>query len=90
MLEEALGLLLSHAHGLPSVQVTEAALLEVLVHLGGNETGQQFLGELVMLDLALALLVMLEHSHRFETDGTGQQLMRNAPVRLAAAVDLAV
>lgn len=90
MLVDALGLLLSHPHGLPTVQVTEAALLEMLVHLGGDEAGEQFLGELVMLDLAVALLVMLEHAHRLEPDRTGQHLVREAPVLLAAAVDLAM
>ena len=90
MIEEPLGLLLSNAHGLPAVQVTEAALLEVLVQLGGDEAGEQLLGELVMLYLALALLVMLKHPHRLEPDGAGQQLVRNAAVRLAATVNLAM
>jgi hypothetical protein len=90
MIEESPGLLLSHAHSLPAVQVTEAALLEVLVHLGGDEAGKQLLGELVMLDLALTLLVMLKHPHRLEADRTSQQLVRNAAVRLAATVNLAM
>lgn len=90
MTEEFLGLLLSHAHSLSPVQVTEAALLEVLVQLGGDEAGEQLLGELVMLNLALTLLVMLKHPHRLETDRAGQQLVRNAAVRLAATVNLAM
>lgn len=90
MIEQTLGLLLSHAHGLPAVQVTKAALLEMLVKLGGDEAGEQLLGELVMLDLALALLVMLEHPHRLEADRAGQELMRDAAVRLAATVNLAM
>ncbi len=88
MIEEPLGLLLSHAHSLPAVQVTEAAMLEVLVQLGGNEAGQQLLRELVMLNLALTLLVMLKHPHRLKADRAGQQLVRNAAVRLAATVNL--
>jgi hypothetical protein len=90
MSEEPFGLLLSHAHRLAAVQVTEAALLEVLVQLGGDEAGEQFLGELVMLNLALTLLVMLKHPHRLEADGAGQQLVRNAGVLLAATVNLAM
>jgi hypothetical protein len=88
VIEESLGLFLSHAHSLPAVQVTEAALLEMLVQLGGDEAGEQLLGELVMLNLALTLLVMLKHPHRLEADRTGQQLVRNAAVRLAATVNL--
>lgn len=90
MTEEPLGLLLSHAPSLPAVQVTEVALLEVLVQLGGDEAGEQLLGELVMLNLALTLLVMLKHPHRLEADRAGQQLVRHAGVRLAATVNLAM
>lgn len=72
MAEEPLSLLLGHAHCLSAIQVTEAALLEVLIQLGGDEPGKQLLGEFVMLDLAPTLLVMLKHPHRLETDRAGQ------------------
>src|ERR1700677_1104684 len=84
------GLLLGHVPGLPAVQVTVAALVEVLVHLRGGEAGDHFLAERVMLDDAFALAVVLVHPHCLEASGAGQQFVCYIPVLHPAVVHLTV
>jgi hypothetical protein len=43
---------------LPLVQMAETALLEVLVHLGGSEPGDQFLGERFVRNVRMRLTLV--------------------------------
>lgn len=70
--------------GLLAVQVPEVAALKMLVHLGGDEAGEQFLGERVVRGDSLALAVVLVHPHRLEARRTREQFVGDARVILAA------
>ncbi|HEY5396194.1 MAG TPA: hypothetical protein VIL16_12435, partial [Trebonia sp.] len=59
LLPEVVRLLAGEPLGLVAVQVAVAVILEVLVDLGRGEAGQHLLAELVVLDDAFALAVVL-------------------------------
>src|SRR5579863_3682885 len=90
LLPEEVGLVAGHPAGLVPVEVTVAALLEVLVDLRRREPGEQLLAELVVLDDALALPVVLVHAHGLEARRARQELVAHLMVRPPAAVDVVV
>ena len=90
LLPEVVRLLAGEPLRLVPVQVPVAVVGEVLVDLGRREPGQHLLAELVVLDDALALAVVLVHAHRLEAGRAGQQLMRDLMMGPSAAVDLIV
>src|ERR1700751_5320474 len=84
------GLLLGLPLGLLAVEVVVVPALEVLLHLSGGEAGQQLLGELVVLGDALALAVVLEHSHGLEPGRAGQQLVGDLVPGPLVVIDVVV
>src|SRR3974377_1667633 len=90
LLPEVVRLLLGPDAGLLAVQVTEPSAAEVLLDLRRGEAGQQFLAELVMLDDAFPLAVMLIHAHRLEADRAREQLVGDLVVWYPIAVNLVI
>jgi hypothetical protein len=90
LLPEVIRLLAGEPLGLVPVQVAVAVVLEVLLDLRHGEPGEHLLAELVVLDNALALAVVLVHAHRLEAGRAGQQFMRDLMMGPSAAVDLVV
>ena len=74
------------AVGLVPAEMAVAAGVEVPVDLGGDEGGQELLGDLVVDGDAFALAMALIHPHGLEADRGGDELVRDLMVRAAAAV----
>src|ERR1700722_439683 len=90
LVPQGVGLLLSLSPGLVAVQVAETPALEVLLNLCHRESGQQLFAELVVLDDAFALAVVLVHPHRLEARRARQQFVGHLVVRRPATIDLIV
>jgi hypothetical protein len=80
LLPEVVSLLASLKPGLLTVEMAEAAAVEVLVNLGGGEAGQHLFPERVVLDDAFPLAVVLVHAHGLETGCAREQFVGDVVV----------